>query len=66
MCKTGRFKHSYGLEVVGLDIGPSTIAVVGQTQAEIQQLAQTVRHQDEIRRLERRQDRQLRANNPDC
>ncbi len=65
--KTGRFKHSYGSEVVGLDIGPSTIAVVGQTQAELRQLGQEiVRDHAEIRRLERRQDRKRRANNRDC
>jgi len=65
--KTGRFQHPYGTEIQGLDIGPSTIAIVGETQAELQQFAaEIVRDHAEIRRLQRHLDRQRRANNPEC
>ncbi len=59
--------HLIGSESVGLDIGPSTIAIVGDTKAELALFAEAVvsdhRH---IRKLQRKQDRQRRANNPDC
>ena len=65
--RTGRFKHPYGSEALGLDIGPSTIAIVGETQATLTLFAEDVtRDHQTIRRLQRQQDRQRRANNPDC
>lgn len=36
---TGQFRHPYGSAVQGLDMGPSTIAIVGETQAELRQCA---------------------------
>ena len=60
-------EHTVGKETIGLDIGPSTIAVVGDTQAELKLFAEEVaRDHKKIRRLQRKQDRQRRANNPDC
>ena len=54
-------------ETVGLDIGPSTIAVVGETQASLEQFCEPVaRDHKRVRRLQRKLDRQRRANNPDC
>ena len=65
--KTGQFKHPFGGETLGLDIGPSTIAVVGETHADLQQFAEeVVRDHQTIRRLQRHLDRQRRANNPAC
>ncbi len=65
--KTGRWRHLVGAETVALDNGPSTIAVVGETQAELRRFApKAVRDHAAIRRLQRRGDRQRRANNPDC
>ena len=59
--------HPIGNETLGLDIGPSTIAIVGDTQATLTQFAgEVVRDHKKIRRLQRQQDRQRRANNPDC
>ncbi len=64
---TGQFCHPYGSEIQALDIGPSTIAIVGETQAELRQFAaEVVRDHAEIRRLQRHLDRQRRANNPEC
>ncbi|MCY0899732.1 MAG: transposase [Firmicutes bacterium] len=60
-------KHVIGNETIGLDIGPSTIAIVGDTQAKLTLFAEEVaRDHKKIRRLQRKQDRQRRANNPDC
>ena len=60
-------EHAIGTETVGLDIGPSTIAVVGETQASLEQFCEPVaRDHKRIRRLQRKLDRQRRANNPDC
>jgi len=60
-------EHTIGTETVGLDIGPSTIAVVGETQASLEQFCEPVaRDHKRIRRLHRKLDRQRRANNPDC
>ena len=59
--------HPVGKETLGLDIGPSTIAIVGDTQAALTRFAEEiVRDHKKIRRLQRKQDRQRRANNPDC
>ena len=65
--KTGTFQHPLGSETLGLDIGPSTTAIVGETQATLQQFAaEVVRDHAEIRRLQRHLDRQRRTNNPEC
>ncbi|WP_181362800.1 RNA-guided endonuclease TnpB family protein [Sulfoacidibacillus thermotolerans] len=63
----GERTHPIGNETVGLDIGPSTIAIVGNTQATLTRFAdEVVRDHKKIRRLQRKQDRQRRANNPEC
>ncbi len=60
-------ERTIGNETIGLDIGPSTIAIVGATQAKLTMFAEEVaRDHQKIRRLQRKQDRQRRANNPDC
>ena len=60
-------EHTIGNETIGLDIGPSTIAIVGDTQATLTMFAEEIaRDHKKIRRLQRRQDRERRANNPDC
>ena len=56
-----------GNEDIGTDLGPSTVAIVGDTKASLRLLAEgTARNHRKIRRLQRKQDRQRRANNPDC
>jgi hypothetical protein len=60
-------KHVVGHDTIGLDLGPSTIALVpreGTPRLEVlcAELAPDTRA---IRRLERQMDRQRRANNPD-
>jgi hypothetical protein len=65
--RTGQFLHPYGTERQALDIGPATIARVGETSADLQLFAADVmRDHAEIRRLQRHLDRQRRANNPAC
>jgi len=52
---------------VGIDIGPSSVAVVGDRAANLVRLAPSVEQPwKEIRRLQRRLDRSRRATNPDC
>lgn len=57
---------------VGLDLGPSTVAWVAETEngvpvAGLEQFCDELDvSEDEIRLLQRKQDRQRRANNPDC
>lgn len=59
-------KHPIGTEEVGLDIGPSTIAYVGDTTAELKQFcAEIVPDWKATRRLQRKMDRSRRANNKD-
>jgi putative transposase len=59
-------KNKAGKGVVGLDLGPSTIAAVGEREAFLEQFcAELEAQQKESRRLQRRIDRQRRANNPD-
>jgi putative transposase len=59
-------EHEVGEGVVGLDIGPSTIAVVGPDGAFLGQFcAELEDRQAEIHHLQRKLDRQRRANNPD-
>jgi hypothetical protein len=59
-------KHTVGTDVIGLDVGPSTIAIVSQ-QGEAQLLPFCEELQPDVRekrRLQRKLDRKLRANNP--
>jgi len=59
-------QNPIGEGVVGLDIGPSTIAAVGPDFAFLEQFcAELEPRRQEIRRLQRQIDRQRRANNPD-
>src|SRR5712691_6047292 len=60
-------KHTVGMEVIGLDVGPSTIAIVPQ-QGEAHLLPFCEELQPDARakrRLQRKLDRQRRANNPE-
>jgi len=58
-----KFKAPDG--IVGLDIGPSTIAVVTDKQTSLERFCDELSNkQKEIRRLQRKLDRQRRANNP--
>lgn len=51
---------------VGLDIGPSTIAIVSDDSADLKQFASELSDKSkEIARLQRQIDRQRRSNNPD-
>jgi len=57
-------KNRIGSGVVGLDIGPSTIAIVGETEARLNLFALELKSQEkQIRRLQRRMERSRRANN---
>lgn len=59
-------KNKIGHEVVGQDIGPSTIAVVSGEKAKLLRFCDELEdYQDEIRKLQRKMDRQRRANNQD-
>jgi len=59
-------KHKLGQGTVGLDIGPSTVAVVSETAATLEQFCDKLKsRQKDIRRLQRQLDRQRRASNPD-
>jgi putative transposase len=58
-------QHELGTGIVGLDLGPSTIAVVAQQAALLQPFCPEVASDAQaLRRLERKLDRQRRANNP--
>jgi putative transposase len=61
-------KNTIGQGTVGLDIGPSTIAIVAPDaeKASLEQFCGELKpRQKDIRRLQRKMDRQRRANNPD-
>lgn len=59
-------QHTLGCGIVGLDLGPSTIAAVAEEQALLQPFCSEVAPDAKaLRRLERHLDRQRRANNPD-
>ena len=59
-------QHPLGQGIVGLDLGPSTIAVVAEQEALLQPFCPEVDpNWQRLRRLERQLDRQRRANNPD-
>lgn len=58
-------KYEIGTEETGLDIGPSTLAVVSDTSAELKQFCNELDFLDkEKRRNQRKLDRQRRKNNP--
>jgi transposase len=59
-------KHTIGTDVIGLDLGPSTIAIVPQRgEARLLPLCEELKPDVRAkRRLERKLDRQRRANNP--
>lgn len=60
-------KNKVGDNLVGADIGPSTIAVVSKDTAFLKPFCNEIADKsDEIARLQRRMSRQMRANNPDC
>jgi len=58
-------RQSLSPNTVGLDIGPSTIAIVSDDNATVERFCDELKSkQKEIRRLQRKLDRQRRANNP--
>ncbi|MFJ5762225.1 zinc ribbon domain-containing protein [Neobacillus sp. NPDC093182] len=58
-------KYEIGKDKIGLDVGPSTIAIVGESKAELKEFCEEVVTIDkENRRINRKMDRQRRANNP--
>jgi len=58
-------QNKLGKGEVGLDLGPSTIAIVGEESARLEQFCSELKFQDkQIRSLQRRLDRSRRANNP--
>lgn len=58
-------KYEMGSEKIGLDIGPSTIAIVGESKAELKEFCEEVVLLDkEKRRINLKMDRQRRVNNP--
>ncbi len=59
-------KNTLGRGDVGIDIGPSTIAIVADKETSLQQFAPTLEFEAaRIRRLQRKMDRSRRATNPD-
>ena len=59
-------KNRLGQGVVGLDIGPSSIAIVSEQSASLERFcAELEPQQKQIRKLQRKLDRQRRACNPD-
>lgn len=59
-----KFKNPIRYGTVGLDLGPSTVAVVSQSDAFLEQFCRTIRHPwAAIRRLQRAMDRSRRTTN---
>jgi len=59
-------KHAVGTGRCGIDIGPSTIAIVTDHSCELEMLGDGAkRYQEQIAELERQMDRSKRATNPD-
>lgn len=59
-------RHTIGEGVVGLDLGPQTIAFVSEHQASLQPFCpDVVPNTKQLRRLDQQLDRQRRANNPE-
>lgn len=57
--------HKIGSGIIGIDIGPSTIAIVGDNDASLQQFVTDLKFSEKkIRSLQRKMDRSRRANNP--
>lgn len=57
--------RNYGNQTLGIDIGPSTIAVVSDSECLLQELAHNVNSiEQDLRKLQRHRDRENRANNP--
>jgi len=64
--KDGSFRHTLGLGNVGNDFGTQTVAVSSQTKVGLYNLSDTTdEHDRDIVKLQRKMDRQRRANNPD-
>lgn len=60
-------RYTTGDGVVGLDLGPSTIAAVPDRGALLETFCDGLdRNQAEVRRIQRKLDRQHRAGSPDC
>ena len=58
-------KNLIGTETVGIDVGTSTVAIVGEKTAKLCQFCDELNvSQKKIRRLQRKLNRQRRANNP--
>ena len=63
---TGELLHPPGAGRVGLDIGPQTLAAVGDTNARLFVLAENIEDiHRELRRLQRKRDRSIRTHNPE-
>ncbi|PSL43232.1 hypothetical protein B0H94_11155 [Salsuginibacillus halophilus] len=63
--ETGEVKQPRGIGKVGIDIGTQTIAVVSTTEVKLLELAPAVNTMEREKRiLQRKLDRQRRANNP--
>ncbi len=62
-----KLEHKVGKNVVGMDLGPSTIASVPREgEAQLSVFCEEIAHETKpIRRLQRKMDRQRRAANPD-
>ncbi len=59
-------KNTLGHGDVGIDLGPSTIAIVADSQSYLKQFASELEFDAaRVRRLQRKMDRSRRANNPD-
>jgi transposase len=62
----GRVRRVLGTGRVGLDLGPSTVAIVSQETAYLRTFCETLAEMaQQERRIQRKMDRQRRANNPD-
>ena len=60
-------KETNSAGIIGLDIGPSTVAMVGEDVADLVKFCPTIEQPwKEMRRLQRKVDRSRRATNPDC
>jgi hypothetical protein len=63
--ETGEIKQPRGVGIVGLDIGTQTIAICSNTNVKLLELAPEIENIDKQKRvLQRKLDRQRRANNP--
>lgn len=64
--KNGNVLHPVGIGMVGIDIGPQTIAYVSDTTAMLKELADEVKNiEREKRVIQRKMDRSRRATNPE-